>query len=566
MKQFFIRFFPYIKEYKACFIYAIIGALLVALASAAAAYLVKPVLDDIFIKKDETMLKILPFLVVLAYFAKGLGTYIQTYYMSFVGNDIVRRLKDNLLSKILSFEIGFFNSNRNGEIISRVMNDINAIQGAVSNHFMESFRESATIVALICVVIYQSPELAFYGLVVMPLVLYPIIVIAKKMRKFSKKIQEKNADLSSKLVEIFNNVELVKISSSDKMEISQFVSRNRELFNAIMKSVKLSELYSPIMETIGAIAVAVVIVVGGYKVIDGELSTGAFFSFVTALFMLYTPIKRVSGLYLKFQVAFVAGDRIYELLNRESGFKSGSEILEKVTSVEFSNVGLKYDDKEALRDINLKLNYGDTIALVGSSGVGKSSLVNLLLRLYEPTSGEVLINGKKIESYDYKSLTSKIGVVTQRNFIFNDSVANNIAYGDVVDENRVIESLKSAMIYDYIESLPNGIYTNLDEFGANLSGGQRQRIAIARALYKNPEILILDEATSALDNKTEEGFKESLRQIIKDKIVIIVAHRPSTLSLADTLYFLKDGKIIDSGNLDNLLKTCETFREYYKSV
>lgn len=566
MKQFFIRFFPYIKEYKACFIYAIIGALLVALASAAAAYLVKPVLDDIFIKKDETMLKILPFLVVLAYFAKGLGTYIQTYYMSFVGNDIVRRLKDNLLSKILSFEIGFFNSNRNGEIISRVMNDINAIQGAVSNHFMESFRESATIVALICVVIYQSPELAFYGLVVMPLVLYPIIVIAKKMRKFSKKIQEKNADLSSKLVEIFNNVELVKISSSDKMEISQFVSRNRELFNAIMKSVKLSELYSPIMETIGAIAVAVVIVVGGYKVIDGELSTGAFFSFVTALFMLYTPIKRVSGLYLKFQVAFVAGDRIYELLNRESGFKSGSEILEKVTSVEFSNVGLKYDDKEALRDINLKLNYGDTIALVGSSGVGKSSLVNLLLRLYEPISGEVLINGKKIESYDYKSLTSKIGVVTQRIFIFNDSVANNIAYGDVVDENRVIESLKSAMIYDYIESLPNGIYTNLDEFGANLSGGQRQRIAIARALYKNPEILILDEATSALDNKTEEGFKESLRQIIKDKIVIIVAHRPSTLSLADTLYFLKDGKIIDSGNLDNLLKTCETFREYYKSV
>lgn len=566
MKQFFIRFFPYIKEYKACFIYAIIGALLVALASAAAAYLVKPVLDDIFIKKDETMLKILPFLVVLAYFAKGLGTYIQTYYMSFVGNDIVRRLKDNLLSKILSFEMGFFNSNRNGEIISRVMNDINAIQGAVSNHFMESFRESATIVALICVVIYQSPELAFYGLVVMPLVLYPIIVIAKKMRKFSKKIQEKNADLSSKLVEIFNNVELVKISSSDKMEMSQFASHNRELFNAIMKSVKLSELYSPIMETIGAIAVAVVIVVGGYKVIDGELSTGAFFSFVTALFMLYTPIKRVSGLYLKFQVAFVAGDRIYELLNRESGFKSGSEILEKVTSVEFSNVGLKYDDKEALRDINLKLNYGDTIALVGSSGGGKSSLVNLLLRLYEPTSGEVLINGKKIESYDYKSLTSKIGVVTQRIFIFNDSVANNIAYGDVVDENRVIESLKSAMIYDYIESLPNGIYTNLDEFGANLSGGQRQRIAIARALYKNPEILILDEATSALDNKTEEGFKESLRQIIKDKIVIIVAHRPSTLSLADTLYFLKDGKIIDSGNLDNLLKTCETFREYYKSV
>ena len=329
MKIFFERLLPYIKEYKLYFFYAFIGTLLVSAATSASAYLVKPILDDIFLAKDAKMLQILPFLVVVAYFSKGLGTYIQSYYMNYIGQHIVKRLKNILLDKMLTFEMNFFNRYRNGELISRITNDIAAVQGAVSNYFIEGIRESLTIIGLVCVVIYQSPELAFYGLIVMPISLYPIVLIARKMRKTSKRLQEKNADLSSKLIEIFNNIELIKASSGEKMEHQQFADYNKELFKLSMKSVRISELTSPLMETLGAVAIAAVIFVGGYQVINEELTTGEFFSFTTALFLLYTPFKRISNLYSKIQIAFAAGDRIFEMLDRNPKIQDGQRELTK---------------------------------------------------------------------------------------------------------------------------------------------------------------------------------------------------------------------------------------------
>lgn len=567
MKQFFARLLPYIKNYKLYFFYAIVGTILVSFATAASAYLVKPVLDDIFLAKDVNMLQILPFFVVLAYFSKGFGTYIQSYYMNYIGQDIVRRLKNILLDKMLTFEMNFFNRYRNGELISRITNDIAAIQGAVSNYFIEGIREGLTIFGLVFVVIYQSPELAFYGLIVMPIALYPIAIIARKMRKTSKKLQEKNADLSSKLIEIFNNMELIKASSGERIEYKQFTNHNQELFKLSMKSIRISELTSPLMETLGAIAIATVIFVGGYKVISNELTTGEFFSFTTALFMLYTPFKRISNLYSKIQIAFAAGDRIFEMLDRYSKIQDGKKELENlIQSVKFEDVNLYYGEKKALSEINLKIKSGESVALVGSSGAGKSSLVNLLLRLYDASSGKILINGEDIKDFTQKSLRSKIAIVTQRVFIFNDSIAHNIAYGSEIDEKRIELALKQARIFDYVQTLPDGIHTILDEFGANLSGGQRQRIAIARALYKNPEILILDEATSALDNKTEEEFRGALSTLLKDRIVIIIAHRFSTVSLANKIYFFSHGKILASGTQAELLEKCAPFREYYKNI
>ncbi|MBX7489946.1 ABC transporter ATP-binding protein [Helicobacter turcicus] len=567
MKQFFARLLPYIKDYKLYFFYAVIGTLLVSIATTASAYLVKPVLDDIFLAKDIKMLQILPFLVVLAYFSKGFGTYIQIYYMNYIGQDIVKRLKNILLDKMLTFEMEFFNRYRNGELISRITGDIAAVQGAVSNYFIEGIREGLTIFGLVLLVIYQSPELAFYGLVVMPLALYPIVLIARKMRKTSKKLQEKNADLSSKLIEIFNNMELIKVSSGEKIEHESFASHNQELFKLAMKSVRISELTSPLMETLGAIAVSAVIFVGGYKVINGELTTGEFFSFTAALFLLYTPFKRISSLYSKIQIAFAAGDRIFEMLDRNPKIQDGEkELKEPIEAISFKNVDLYYGEKQALSGINLEVKRGESIAFVGNSGGGKSSLVNLLLRLYEVNSGEVLVNGESIRHFTQESLRSKVAIVTQRIFIFNDSIARNIAYGSEIDEERVKLALQQARIFDYIQTLPKGIYTELDEFGANLSGGQRQRIAIARALYKNPEILILDEATSALDNKTEEEFREVLGRLLENRIVIIIAHRFSTVSLASKIYFFSHGKILASGTQAELLEKCAPFREYYKSI
>lgn len=567
MKQFFIRLSPYIKEYKLYLFYSVVGTILVSGASAASAYLVKPVLDEIFIKKDVAMLHILPFLVVLAYFAKGFGAWIQTYFMNYVGQDIVRRLKEILLDKILTFEMEFFNRYRKGELISRITSDIGAVQNAVSSYLIEGIKNGLTMIGLVAVVIYQSPELAFYGLVVMPLALYPISRIARSMRKNSKKLQEKNADSSSKLIEIFNNVELIKASASEKIECKIFSKYNKEIFNISMKTVRVSELTSPLMETLGAIALAVVIIIGGQKVINDEITAGTFFSFVTALFMLYTPFKSLNNLYSKIQIAFAAGDRIFEMLDRNAKIQDGNkEFNGKIQKVAFKNVDLFYQEQQALSDINLEIKRGESIALVGNSGGGKSSFVNLLLRLYSPSKGEISINGEDIRSFTQKSLRAKIAIVTQRIFIFNDSVAQNIAYGGKMDEERVRLALQQARILEYVESLPNGIHTMLDEFGANLSGGQRQRIAIARALYKNPEILILDEATSALDNKTEEEFREALRGLLGDRIVIIIAHRFSTVSLAQKIYFFQKGKIIANGTQAELLEKCESFREYYKSI
>ncbi|TLD87839.1 ABC transporter ATP-binding protein [Helicobacter sp. MIT 05-5294] len=567
MKQFFKRLSPYIKQHKIYFFYSIVGTILVAAASGASAYLVKPVLDDIFIAKDLELLHILPFAITLAYFAKGLGAYIQSYFMSFVGQDITRQIKETLLDKFLTFEMDFFNRYRKGELYSRILGDVGVIQNAVSNYIVTGIKEFLTILALVGVVIYQSPELAFYGLVVMPLALYPISRIAKSMRKNSKKLQEKSADLSSKLAEIFNNMEIIKASAGEKMECREFAAQNKEIFKITMKTVRVSELTSPLMETLGAIAIAIVVIVGGHKVISDEITAGAFFSFTTALFMLYTPFKTLNSLYSKVQQAFAASDRIFEMLDRRAKIVDGAkELKETIQKVAFKNVDLFYQEEQALNNINLEIRRGESIAFVGSSGGGKSSLVNLLLRLYDPSHGEVCINDENIQDFTQKSLRSKIAIVTQRIFIFNDSIAQNIAYGSEMNEERVRAALEKARILEYVESLPNGIHTMLEESGANLSGGQRQRIAIARALYKNPEILILDEATSALDNKTEEEFREALKDLLVGRIVIIIAHRFSTVSLAQKIYFFQKGRIIANGTQEELFEKCESFREYYKSV
>lgn len=564
MKQFFKRFAPYMGGYKLYFFYAILGTAMVAGASGASAYLVKPVLDEIFINKDVAMLAILPWLVVLAYFCKGFGGYIQTYFMNYIGQDIVRRVRDELLGRMLSFEMTFFNRRRTGELISRVVNDINAIQSAVSTYFADYVKEGLTIVVLVGVVIYQSPELAFYGLVVMPLALYPLTLLAKKMKKVSKRTQEKNSDVTSRLAEIFNNVELIKSNSGERFEVTSFAKENRKLFDLNMKSVRVSELTSPLMETLGAVAVAVVIVVGGHQVIDEKLTVGSFFSFMTALFMLYTPIKRLSGIYNKMQSAVAAGERIFEMMEREPLIKDGEKELEgKIESLEFKEVGLLYEEKRALEGISFTLKKGESLALVGDSGGGKSSLVSLILRLYEASEGEVLINQEKIRHLTQKSLRSRIAIVTQRIFIFNDTIAHNVAYGEAVDRERVKEALQKARAWDFVETLEEGIDTILDEFGANLSGGQRQRIAIARAIYKNPDILILDEATSALDNKTETEFKEALAEIMRDKITLIVAHRPSTVSLAQKIALLKEGKILAIGTQEELVQYSPEFTKIF---
>ncbi|PUE66199.1 ABC transporter ATP-binding protein [Arcobacter lacus] len=567
MRKFFKQYIPYYKNYKLEFFYSFIGIILVASATAGTAYAIQPLLDDIFIKKDAQMLYIMPIIVIILYTAKGFGGYIQAYFISFIGQDITRIVRDKLFSHILTLDMDFFQKIHGGELVSRIVNDINRIQRAISNNLAEIIRETLTIFGLVGLVIYHSPELAFYGLIVLPLAVYPLSRLAKRMKKLSFKSQESNSDITSSLNESFNNIEIIKANSTEKVEVTKFSVHNMLFFKYNMKAVKTNQLTSPLMEIIGAFAFAAVIIVGGSKVISGELTTGEFSSFIAALFMLYTPIKKISNLYNGMQDAIAANERINDMFSKRPSIISGDiKEIEDMKEIHFKNVELKYDDFVALKNINLDAKKGETIALVGDSGGGKSSLINLIVRFYDTTNGEILINNNSVKDLDLKSLRENISIVTQRVYIFNDTIAANIAYGYEIDEIKVIEVLKQAHAYDFVMQMKKGIHTILDEFGTNLSGGQRQRIAIARALYKNPKILILDEATSALDNKSESIISQVIHEVSKDKITFIIAHRLSTIKNASKIAVFKSGEIVSIGTEQELKNSCTEYQRLSNSA
>lgn len=554
LKGVLVRFIPFFKDYIPYFALAIFGMILSSGGTAFSAYLVKPLLDEIFIAKDKEMLQLLPYAIIAVYAAKEAGRYMQAYFTTYIGQDIIRRFRDNILENMLRLDIAFFHEYRNGELISRNTNDVERVRSVVSNLIPEFFRETFTIFGLVGVVIYQSSSLAFYALVIMPIAVYPLSVLAKKMKKISRLSQEKISDITSKLSEIFNNIEIIQANNAQPYEHKLFKDENQKYFKLTMKSTKVSEMVSPLMETLGSIGVATVIIVGGSEVISGDMSVGSFFSFLTALFMLYTPIKKISGLYNKMQDAIVASERIFFLLDEKPSITSGTLLVpQNIERVEFNDVSLFYGDKQALSGVSLDAKNGQLVALIGDSGGGKSSLMNMLMRFYDPSSGAVSINGINIKDFELKSLRDNIAMVTQRVYIFHDSVAANVAYGKEIDEQKVIDALQKANAYDFIQELENGIYTHLDEFGTNLSGGQRQRIAIARAIYSNPKILILDEATSALDSGSEQKITDAIENLIKDKITFVIAHRLSTIKKADKIAILKHGKIHSIGSDEELL-------------
>ena len=560
LKDVLKRFGPYFKDYIPHFIFAIIGMGLASGGTAVSAYLVEPVLNKIFVEKNEKLLYILPCAIIAIYVIKNIGTFMQAYFTAYIGQDTIRRFREKMVANLLNLDMDFFNEFRTGELISRTTNDIDRIRSIVSSIIPELTRESVTIIGLLCVVVYQSPKLAFFALVVMPVAIYPISRLAKRMKKISKQSQEKTSDITSALSEIFTNIEIIKANNAQEYEHSRFVDENNKFFRLNLKSVKIEQLVSPLMETIGSIGVAAVIIIGGKDVIDGHINMGAFFSFLTALFMLYTPLKRIVNIYNKMQDAIAASERTFFLMDKVSQIKDGEkELNEEINLIKFNDVRLSYGDKEVLKGINLEANKSEFIALVGSSGGGKSSLMNLLMRFYDVNGGEILINGINLKDIKIHSLRQNIGLVTQRVYIFNDTVAKNVAYGREFNEDAVINALKLANAYEFVSKLDNGINTILNEFGTNLSGGQRQRIAIARALYQNPQILIFDEATSALDNESEKEITKAINNLRSKKIIFVIAHRLSTVENADKIAVLSDGKIIDSGSDEELSKRSEIY-------
>ncbi|MFH0710249.1 MAG: ABC transporter transmembrane domain-containing protein [Pseudomonadota bacterium] len=555
------RYWPYIKGYKFQYFMVLIGIVLTVTATAGTAHIMQPLMDNMFIKKEPGMLYIIPALLIGIYTLKSIGRYIQSIFTTYIGMHIVSRLREDLLSKMVYMDMQFLYINRSGELISRITNDIARVQYFVSKMLPELVQESFTVIALVAYVIYLNATLAFWALFVMPVVVFPLIKITRRLKKLSHRSQEKNADLMTRLTEVFNNSEIIKANATEDYEMRRFKDENDHFFKLNMKATYTGELVSPIMEMIASIGLAAVIFIGGQQVYSGAMSVGEFTAFLTAIGLVFQPLRRVSAIYSKIQDAQAASERVFHIFDLDNSIKDGPVSLsEPITQVDFDNVTLNFGEKAALSNLNLTISKGQTIALIGQSGGGKSSLINLLLRFYDPDEGNIRINNQNLKNYTQNSLRHQIAAVSQRVYIFQDTLAANVAYGAEVDEEQVLNALKIADALDFVNELPDGIHTVMQEFGVNLSGGQRQRIAIARAVYKHASLLILDEATSALDNESEKRIQSALESYAKDKITIIIAHRLSTIEHADVILYFDSGEIIARGSHLQLLETSENYR------
>ena len=539
--------------------------LVIAASTSATAFLVKPVLDDIFVNKDSKMLNLIPVAVIIIYFLRGFGIYGQQYLMSYVGEGIIKRLRDSLYDNILELDISFFHREKTGVLMSRITNDVNIIKAMVSNAVTGSLRDCFSIIGLTVVIFYRDWKMAILAFVILPVAFYPIIYLGRRVRRVSTGCQVAMADLSSFLHETFSGSKIVKAFGMEPYEKERFFKKTRTLFRLEIKNVKAKALSSPIMEFLGGIGIALTIWYGGYKVITGASTAGTFFSFMAAVLMLYDPVRKLSKLNNTIQQGLAAADRVFDVIESKTAIiEDKNPVKFQLTPhrVTFKDVWFKYQDEMILKDINLDVNKGENLALVGMSGGGKTSLVNLIPRFYDVNKGSILIDGIDIRKASISSLRKQMAIVTQEPILFNDTVRNNIAYGNLnASDKDIEEAAKSAYAYDFIQRFSAGFDTTIGELGGRLSGGEKQRICIARALLKNAPILILDEATSALDAESEQLVQKALENLMKGRTTFVIAHRLSTIDYAHRVIVIVDGRIVEEGKHQDLIAQKG---EYYK--
>ncbi len=541
--------------------------IVVAAANGAMALLVKPVMDDIFISQNKEMLLFIPGIAILVFFLKGLGSFGSEYLMNYIGEKIIRFFRDALYEKITDLPISFIHKEKTGALMSRITNDVNIVKGMVSTAVINVFRDFFSVIAFLFVIFYRDWKLAIGAFIVLPLAFYPIILFGRRVRKFSTGSQETMADLNSFLHETFTGSKIIKIFNLQAFEKKRFKEKTKILFSLEMKKVIAKALSSPVMEFLGGLGIAFIIWFGGVRVINGTSTPGTFFSFLTAVMMLYDPVKKLSKLNNTIQEGVASATRIFDVLEEKTTIieKQDPEHLTGNTfDVEFDHVSFSYNEKEALalNGINLKAAPGEVLALVGMSGGGKTSLVNLVPRLYDVTKGAVLIAGKNVKDLSIKSLRDHISIVTQEPILFNESVKDNIRYGKMDATDLEIENAaKQAYAYEFIQGFPKGFDTIIGELGSRLSGGEKQRICIARALIKDAPILILDEATSALDSEAERVVQKALENLMKGRTSFVIAHRLSTIDYASRIILLKNGSISEQGTHEELMAKKG---EYYK--
>jgi len=552
------RLIEYIKPYKGWLGTAMACMIVVAVMTAAQAYMVKPMLDDIFFNKDKFMLKVVPLAIVSIFLVQGVFAYLYKYLLEKVGQSVIRDLRNRLYKHIQALPLSFFHKTPTGELISRIISDVTLIQGAVSNVLVGIIKDSFQIVFLICVIFYMNWRLALIAMILLPVIIFPIINFGRRHRRLSRSNQQTTAQVSNILYETITGTRIVKAFCMEKYEIGRFADTLDKLFSIVMRDTRIGAISSPLMQLFGGIGISLVVWYGGGQVLDGTSTPGTFFSFLTALIMIYEPLKGISKVNSTLQQGIAAAERVFDVMDVESDVaenKDAVELPQVKDGIEFKDVGFRYDSKtEVLKGINLKVKTGEVLALVGPSGGGKSTLVNLIPRFFDVSSGSLTIDGTEIKDVTLMSLRSQIGIVTQQTILFNDTVRNNIAYGspDATYE-QIREAARAAYALDFVQKLPEGFDTVIGESGARLSGGERQRVSIARAILKNAPILILDEATSSLDTESEREVQQAIENLVQSRTTFVIAHRLSTIRNANRIIVLQDGSIVEEGTHDSLL-------------
>jgi subfamily B ATP-binding cassette protein MsbA len=561
------RLLIFVKPYWTRLAGAMVCMLFVSAATSGSAFLVKPALDDVFFKKDLTMLKLIPLAIVVLFVLKGLFDYGQAYLMAYVGQKIIADLREKIYSHLQSLSLSFFARNPTGVLMSRVTNDVGLVQGAVTDAVTGLLKDSFTIVGLVGVVFYRDWKLAIVALVVFPLAVYPIFKFGRKLRSYSVRSQTTMGDISTILMETISGNRIVKAFNMENYERNRFAKENRRLFGILMKSVRVRAISHPLMETLGGLGIAFIVFYGGYNVIKGVATPGTFFSFLAALLMLYEPVKRLSGVNNTIQQGLAAASRVFEVLDTvpEIRSKPQAKVLTSLSrGIEYRDVSFKYEDDWVLKNINLQIKVGEVVAFVGASGGGKTTLVNLLPRFYDVTSGKLLVDGSDTRDVSVDSLRAMIGIVTQQTILFNDTVKNNIAYGKINQPfEQIVKAAEAAYAHRFIQNLPQGYDTVIGEQGVKLSGGERQRISIARALLKNAPILILDEATSSLDSESEIEVQKALEFLMQGRTTLVIAHRLSTIRRADRIVVISNGGVIEEGSHEELLERGGEYKKLY---